>query len=269
MIPSSVDLEELCAMLTRSWPETVSADSTIGDSAADNNNYAHRCPTPKRCEDDLICRDEASLLCSPEGSAFQPLYPLVPLPWDNEPPRPGKSFAVNVPLPWNAPSGAEADEDSQDQEEASDSSEKNASPHYRDAPSALNEEAMRVLSVCEKLLSAESKGRIGFSEKERALQEIKSLKTRFGTLKSIRHQETEPYPSRSSISRHQRRYSLGVEARRVLKSWVDDHLEDPYPTVNEKNQMAQAAGLTIKQVNDWFTNYRKRHWEGEMMVARI
>ena len=60
-----------------------------------------------------------------------------------------------------------------------------------------------------------------------------------------------------------------VEARRVLKSWVDDHLEDPYPTVNEKNQMAQAAGLTIKQVNDWFTNYRKRHWEGEMMVARI
>ena len=29
-----------------------------------------------------------------------------------------------------------------------------------------------------------------------------------------------------------------------------------------------SAGLSIKQVNDWFTNYRKRHWEQELVKAQ-
>ena len=35
----------------------------------------------------------------------------------------------------------------------------------------------------------------------------------------------------------------------------------------EKQQLANDADLTMKQVNDWFTNYRKRHWEEELDVA--
>ena len=31
---------------------------------------------------------------------------------------------------------------------------------------------------------------------------------------------------------------------------------------------ARSAGLSIKQVNDWFTNYRKRHWEQELVKAQ-
>ena len=73
-------------------------------------------------------------------------------------------------------------------------------------------------------------------------------------------------PLRSSISRH-RRYSLGAEARRVLKGWVELHIDDPYPSVSEKHELSMAAGLSIKQVNDWFTNFRKRHWEIEMYNA--
>ena len=65
-----------------------------------------------------------------------------------------------------------------------------------------------------------------------------------------------------------RRYSLGVDARRVLKGWVDKNIKDPYPAVHEKIQLAEEAGLTIKQVNDWFTNFRKRHWEDEMHEVR-
>ncbi|KOO53578.1 knotted1-like homeodomain protein liguleless4a [Chrysochromulina tobinii] len=62
----------------------------------------------------------------------------------------------------------------------------------------------------------------------------------------------------------QRRYSLGIDARRVLKTWVEDHLEDPYPSVQDKQQLGAATQLTMKQINDWFTNYRKRHWADEM-----
>lgn len=36
------------------------------------------------------------------------------------------------------------------------------------------------------------------------------------------------------------------------------------PSVAEKHELAAAANLSIKQVNDWFTNFRKRHWEEEM-----
>ena len=49
-----------------------------------------------------------------------------------------------------------------------------------------------------------------------------------------------------------RRYSLGSDARRVLKAWVDRNIEDPYPSVAEKNELAQETGLTLKQINDWF-----------------
>ena len=115
-------------------------------------------------------------------------------------------------------------------------------------------EAMRVLQSCEHMLLA------GFGEedRERVLKEISTLKKRY---------RSPPVEfSRGSISRH-RRFSLGADARRILKEWVDDHIDDPYPSVAEKQQLAAEANLSIKQVNDWFTNYRKRHWEDAMQNA--
>ena len=122
-------------------------------------------------------------------------------------------------------------------------------------PKPFSTEAMRVLDTCEQLLSG-----IAVSEGARLqmLGEIMELKKR--------HARPGEQPSRSSIARH-RRYTLGSDARRVLKGWVDMHIEDPYPSVAEKHQLANAANLSIKQVNDWFTNYRKRHWEDEMHIA--
>ncbi len=34
----------------------------------------------------------------------------------------------------------------------------------------------------------------------------------------------------------------------------------------EKHDLAAESNLTLKQINDWFTNYRKRHWEDEFMA---
>ena len=94
------------------------------------------------------------------------------------------------------------------------------------------------------------------------LLEIDELKRRFG------RPATLP-PTRAAISRHHRRFSLGAEARRILKRWVNENLEDPYPSMAEKQELATRAHLSLKQVNDWFTNYRKRHWEEELQDARV
>ena len=64
------------------------------------------------------------------------------------------------------------------------------------------------------------------------------------------------------------RFSLASASKRVLKAWFDEHLDSPYPTPKEKSLLARSAGLSIKQVNDWFTNYRKRHWEQELVKAQ-
>ena len=43
-----------------------------------------------------------------------------------------------------------------------------------------------------------------------------------------------------------------------LKKWLVDNTRYPYPTRAQKNMLAQATGLTTKQVAQWFNNARKR-----------
>jgi hypothetical protein len=256
----TVDLQELCDMLTRSWPEAGSTPSasTVGSDAHGDGLLSPgggpACTLPELSETVL------------QSCPIIHLPPL-PLPWDDGVPAGLAStddakpppFSTRLPVPsayaFNMPQitynmgGAAEHEDDQ-----GDADEK---PRAR-----FSDEAMRVLATCEKLLGDQAGGRIAFSDRESVLREIATLKKRFG-----RREARPSSPTRSSIMRH-RRYSLGVDARRVLKNWVDRNIEDPYPSVQEKIQLAEEAGLTMKQVNDWFTNFRKRHWEGEMNESR-
>ena len=45
---------------------------------------------------------------------------------------------------------------------------------------------------------------------------------------------------------------------KVLRSWLLQNLDHPYPSRDEKKQLADATGLEILQVEDWFTNARRR-----------
>lgn len=46
----------------------------------------------------------------------------------------------------------------------------------------------------------------------------------------------------------------------LLEEWCRTHQECPYPSKEEKIILARKTLLTVKQVTDWFYNYRKRHW---------
>lgn len=66
-----------------------------------------------------------------------------------------------------------------------------------------------------------------------------------------------------------RRYSAGYDlaARRknatrestaTLKSWLNEHKKNPYPTKGEKIMLAIITKMTLTQVSTWFANARRR-----------
>jgi hypothetical protein len=50
------------------------------------------------------------------------------------------------------------------------------------------------------------------------------------------------------------------KALTVLKNWLTEHFQDPYPSHAEKLRLATEAGISFKQVQNWFTNARGRIW---------
>nr|ADK26523.1 HERMIT-like protein 2 [Petunia x hybrida] len=63
------------------------------------------------------------------------------------------------------------------------------------------------------------------------------------------------------FSKKKKKGKLPKEARQMLLAWWNDHYRWPYPTEADKNSLAESTGLDPKQINNWFINQRKRHWE--------
>ncbi|KAG8195211.1 hypothetical protein JTE90_027954 [Oedothorax gibbosus] len=47
-------------------------------------------------------------------------------------------------------------------------------------------------------------------------------------------------------------------ATNIMRAWLFQHLTHPYPSEDQKKQLAQDTNLTILQVNNWFINARRR-----------
>ncbi|CAH8461841.1 unnamed protein product [Schistosoma turkestanicum] len=56
----------------------------------------------------------------------------------------------------------------------------------------------------------------------------------------------------------QKRGVLPKRATQIMKQWLFQHLVHPYPTEDEKRQIASQTNLTLLQVNNWFINARRR-----------
>jgi hypothetical protein len=82
--------------------------------------------------------------------------------------------------------------------------------------------------------------------------------------KALRSWDRTPmdHPSSQNEDRPTRR-STGTrfsrEALKVLKSWVDHHASYPYPSEDEKDELAALTGLSVSQVANWFANTRRRN----------
>uniref|UniRef100_T1IS95 Homeobox domain-containing protein n=1 Tax=Strigamia maritima TaxID=126957 RepID=T1IS95_STRMM len=56
----------------------------------------------------------------------------------------------------------------------------------------------------------------------------------------------------------QKRGILPKHATSIMRSWLFQHIVHPYPTEDEKRQIAAQTNLTLLQVNNWFINARRR-----------
>ncbi|KAI8055680.1 hypothetical protein BDF22DRAFT_740975 [Syncephalis plumigaleata] len=68
------------------------------------------------------------------------------------------------------------------------------------------------------------------------------------------------YLAKSScrIQKSHRRYH-SPHVIRILRSWLMQHLDNPYPNPDEKVMLRVKTGMTATQLNDWFTNARRRN----------
>eukprot|EP00164_Ancoracysta_twista_P000677 GFYU01000897.1.p1 GENE.GFYU01000897.1~~GFYU01000897.1.p1 ORF type:complete len:661 (+),score=204.60 GFYU01000897.1:42-1985(+) len=62
---------------------------------------------------------------------------------------------------------------------------------------------------------------------------------------------------------------LGVNATTKLRSWFYAHIDHPYPTSNEKMALARQTGMTLLQIQNWFSNERMRKWERNRYVLGL
>jgi len=72
-----------------------------------------------------------------------------------------------------------------------------------------------------------------------------------------------PSGAYSNRKKGTRRGTLNPEAKNVLKAWMfsREHFAHPYPSEEEKEELAAEAGIEVKQLSNWFTNARKRLWQ--------
>ncbi|XP_046343410.1 homeobox protein Meis1-like isoform X1 [Haliotis rufescens] len=61
-----------------------------------------------------------------------------------------------------------------------------------------------------------------------------------------------------SAKRQKKRGIFPKVATNIMRAWLFQHLSHPYPSEEQKKQLAQDTGLTILQVNNWFINARRR-----------
>lgn len=66
----------------------------------------------------------------------------------------------------------------------------------------------------------------------------------------------------SDLGRGKQRRPVVRHARsstRILREWFSAHSLHPYPTDQEKEELSERSGLTIRQVSHWFANARRRN----------
>ena len=65
------------------------------------------------------------------------------------------------------------------------------------------------------------------------------------------------------------RQKLPKTSQAIMVAWLEAHKEYPYPSKQEKDELARDTGLTVKQVSDFTGNWRKRKWKAPIGLDQM
>lgn len=67
----------------------------------------------------------------------------------------------------------------------------------------------------------------------------------------IEHDDDEERPRKGSVR-------FPRSAVKILKDWMDEHIDHQYPTEEDKEELKNKTGLTASQISNWMANTRRR-----------
>lgn len=70
--------------------------------------------------------------------------------------------------------------------------------------------------------------------------------------------QNQRYTGSSQSFAISKKSSFPKEASQILLGWLQKNRSNPYPSDGEKDDLRQQTGLTMVQINNWFTNARRR-----------
>ncbi|KAL3669553.1 hypothetical protein V7S43_004940 [Phytophthora oleae] len=65
-----------------------------------------------------------------------------------------------------------------------------------------------------------------------------------------------------------KRSRISKKSNEFLIAWFLAHKDNPYPSPDERVEIAERTGLGEQQVRNWFANMRKRHWKPNRSNAK-
>ena len=92
--------------------------------------------------------------------------------------------------------------------------------------------------------------RVGLATKSVSPVGLPSGSTQTPTVTDTKPAVTKPKGKQSN--------QLNPYSQQLLNQWYQQHITNPYPTQEEKAELAEQGGITVKQVKYWFANKRSR-----------
>lgn len=126
---------------------------------------------------------------------------------------------------------------------------KYSSFNYNTSPSLINNDLHSSSAVNSTQLSSP----IQNNHQEYQIQSCNSSKLTSSPILSNNVEKTNK--SKKTVSK---KHQLSDHAVDIMNEWFEEHLNNPYPTSEEKERMAALGKITVKQVTAWFSNRRNR-----------
>lgn len=88
--------------------------------------------------------------------------------------------------------------------------------------------------------------------------EVEFIRERMRRLVFGTHRRQEAVHVGSRNAKPRTRANFPVDISQLLRSWLKENMDNPYPSDAEKAYLCRRTGLGAAQINNWFINARRR-----------